>query len=75
MKTELSINAQRITSSLEASLTQPMTGFLWEAKVVLSRESHDRIRPKHLRVAFSLPNPEFEAFSPGRVCNYYVMLN
>lgn len=65
MNTELSINAHGITTSSEASLSQPMTGFLWEANVVLSRESLGGIRPKHFRVAFSLPNPQCEGFSLG----------
>ena len=53
---------------------RPVTSLLWKAKAVTSTESLDRIILKHLRVAFLLANPEFETFSPGRVCNCYFMI-
>lgn len=52
----------------------PMTGLLWEAKEVVSRESLDRITPKHLKAAFPVSNAEFEDFSPARVGNHYGMI-
>lgn len=74
MNAKLSIHAQRVTISLEASHTWPMIQLLWEAKAVVSRESLDRIMTPDLRVAFLLSNPEFEAFSPWTVGNHYIMI-
>lgn len=65
MNAELSINAQRITISLEASQMWPVIHLLSEAKAVVSRESLHRIIPKNLRVVLPLHKPEIKPSVPA----------